>query len=597
MYETGLPVYEFGPFRLDTAERRLTRGGRPVALTGKAFDLLAVLVRNSGRLLRKDELMQALWPDRVVEENNLTVAMSALRKALGQSKEGGRRYVETVPKAGYRFGAAVRERGPRHAPTGREAPARGQTGARAARARAVDSIAVLPLANECEDADADYLADGITESVISSLSRMPRLKVIAWSTVSHFKGRGGVDVREIGRRLKVKALLTGRLLRVKGRLVLSAELVDVADGTQLWGGHYSRRVSDLFGVQEEIAAEVSEQLRLVLTREERSSLARRHTDSPEAYDLYLRGRHFWNKRNEQGARKAVEFFLLAAESDPDYALAYAGLADAYHLLSNLGILPPREGQPKAKAAALAALAKDERLAEAHASLGVIGLRYDWDWPAAERELKRAIALNPNCAQARHWYALYLSARTRFDEAIRECKRALRLDPLSLIINTMLGTYYFFARRYDEGVAQLQRALELDPDFIYAHSALAECYFYAGSHAQAVAEMERASELAGWDTSHALTARGYIYAAVGRVAEARALLAELERRAAREFVSAYEIARIYVHLGETEKALRWLDVAYEEKEGALLHVLSGPELTPLRSHPGYEKLVRRVGITP
>jgi DNA-binding winged helix-turn-helix (wHTH) protein/TolB-like protein/Tfp pilus assembly protein PilF len=597
MYERALTIYEFGPFRLDTAERRLTRGGRPIPLTGKAFDLLIVLVSNSGRLLSKDELMRALWPGRIVEENNLTVNMSALRKALRDSKAGSSRYVETVPRVGYRFDAVVNEHGPRSASSGHGASGGDVSGLPAGRTHAIDSIAVLPLADASGDADTEYLSDGITESVISSLSRLPRLKVIAWSTVLQFKGREGVDVLEAGRRLHVRALLTGRLLRVKGRLVLSAELVDVADGTQVWGGHYSRPVSDIFGMQEEIAAEVSEQLRLALSGEEKSTLARRHTDSPEAYDLYLRGRYFWNKRNEKGARKAVKFFQRAVEVDPEYALAYAGLADAYHLLCGLGILAPREGHPKAKEAALTALAKDERLAEAHASLGIIGLRYDWDWPAAERELKRAIALNPSYALARHWYAIYLNARTHFDEAIEECQRALRLDPLSLIINTFLATHYFFARRYDEGIAQFHRTLELDPDFIYAHAALAECYYYSGNHAQAVTEMERASELAGWDTSNALSARGYIYAAVGRVAEARSLLEELERRAEREFVSAYEIARIYVHLGEMKTALRWLDAACDQRDGALLHILSGPELSPLRSHPGFKKLVRRVGITP
>lgn len=597
MYNGSLPIYEFGPFRLDIAERRLTRGGRPVPLTGKAFDLLTVLVSNSGRLLSKDELMRALWPGRIVEENNLTVTMSTVRKALRDSKEAGSRYVETVPGVGYRFDAVVSEQGPRHPSRRHRASGRDVMGVPVGRASAIDSIAVLPLADPSGDADIEYLSDGITESVISSLSRLPRLKVIAWSTVSQFKGREGLDVLEAGRRLHVRALLTGRLLRVKGRMVLSAELVDVADGTQVWGGHYSRPVADIFGMQEEIAAEVSEQLQLALSGVEKSTLARRHTESPEAYDLYLRGRYFWNKRNEKGARKAVEFFRRAVEVDPDYALAYAGLADAYNLLCGLGILAPREGRPKAKEAALIALAKDEQLAEAHASLGIIGLRYDWDWPAAERELKRAIALNPSCALARHWYAIYLNARTHFNEAIAECKRALRLDPLSLIINTLLGMHYLFAGRHAEGIAQLRRTLELDPDFIYAHSAIAECYYYTGSHEQAVAAMERASELAGWDTTNALLVRGFIYAAVGRVAEARALLEELKRRSEREFVSGYEMGRIYVLLGEMDEALRWLNVACDQRVGDMLHILSGPHLTPLKSHPGFEELVRRVGITP
>jgi TolB-like protein/DNA-binding winged helix-turn-helix (wHTH) protein/tetratricopeptide (TPR) repeat protein len=596
MYERVLPIYEFGPFRLDTGERRLTRGGQLVPLTGKAFDLLTVLVRNSGRLLRKDELMTSLWPGRIVEENNLTVTMSALRKALLEPKKGSH-YVETVPGVGYRFDAVVKERGFRPVSLGRGTLSRDVSEMSKGRTDAIGSIAVLPLADTGGDADTEYISDGITESVITRLSRLPRLKVIAWSTVSRFKGRKDVDVLDTGRRLHVRALLTGRLLRIRGRLVLSVELVDMSDGTQIWGGHYSHPISDAFSVHEEIAAEVSEQLRLTLTGKEKSALTRRHTESPEAYDLYLRGRYFWNKRNEKGARKAVEFFLRATEADPDYALAYAGLADAYHLLCGLDLLAPREGHPKAKEAALTALAKDGNLVEAHASLGIIGLRYDWDWPAAERELKRAIALNPSYALARHWYAIYLCARTRFDEAIAECKRALRVDPLSLVINTLLGTHYLYAGRYDESIAQLRRTLELDPDFIYAHAALAEGYYFAGNHARAIAEVNRASELAGWHTSQALGARGYIYAAVGRAAEARALLEELERRAARVYVSAYEIGRIYVHLGEMEKALGWLNTACEQREGPLLHILSTPELSPLRSHPGFQKLARRVGINP
>jgi TolB-like protein/Tfp pilus assembly protein PilF len=585
MSEKSLPVYEFGPFRLNTAERRLMRAGRAIPLTGKTFDLLLALVSNSGSLLKKEELLRMVWPGSFVAGNNLTVRMCALRKALGEDHRT-HQYIETMSGEGYRFIARVRTIEEQNDETIAEAASKQR--------HDINSLAVLPFMNAAADTSLDYLSDGLTENIINSLSQLSPLRVIARSTVFRFKGTEH-DPIETGCKLGVDAVLTGRVIQLGGKLIVSVELADVRDGTQVWGETYNQLFADIFEVQEQIARKVSEKLRLRLTSEESKQLVKQHTANIEAYHLYLKGRYFWNKRNEEGVRKGVEFFRRAIEVDPNYALAYTGLADAYHSLCGLGIVDPQEGYPKAKAAALTALALDERLAEAHASLGIIGLRYDWDWAMAEGEFKRAMELNPNYAIARHWYALYLATRTRFDEAIMESKAALKLDPLSLIINTLLGSYYFLARRYDEGIAQLQRTLELDPNFIYAYSTLAECYYYSGRHTEAVAAMERACELFGWDTWPALTARGYIYAATGRRGEARSLLAELLRRSKREFVSAYEIAKVYAHLGCYEKALDWLNVAYEQRDPAMMHILSMPELSPFRTAPRFQELARRMGL--
>ncbi len=339
---------------------------------------------------------------------------------------------------------------------------------RAAKSKAIDSLAVLPLINDSPDADMEYFSDGVTESIINALSQLPKLRVVARSTVFRYKGRE-VDPKEVGQQLGVRAVLTGRVRQTGDGLMIAAELIDVTNDSQLWGEHYSRALSDVFVVQEEIAKEISEKLRLKLTGEEKKRLAKRHTGSTEAYKLYLKGLYYWNKRTVECLKKGIEYFEQAIEMDPNYALAYAGLADSYVLLGRYEALSPKESFPKAKAAAMKALQIDPGLAEAFPSLASAKFKYDWDWAGAERDFKHGIELNPNCATARHWYGHYLWCLGRFDEAFKQTQQALQLDPLSLMIDVSSTTPYFYARQYDQVIENCRRILDLHPNFPPAHT--------------------------------------------------------------------------------------------------------------------------------
>src|SRR2546423_5635012 len=386
--------------------------------------------------------------------------------------------------------------------------------------------AILPLANSGADPEAEYLSDGITESIISNLSQLARLRVMARSTAFRYKGRE-VDPQEVGRELGVRAVLTGRVLRLGERLVIRAELADTSDGAQLWGGQYDRDFSDVLAIQEEIARRISESLQLKLTGEERERLARRHTDNTEAYHAYLRGRYCWNKRTEEGLRKSIEYFRQAIETEPTYALAYAGLADAYTVLGSFGIsaLAPCEAFPMAKEAAARALEIDETLAEAHASLANSLAYYDWDWAEARREFARAFELKPGCTTAHHWYGLiYLTSMGRLDEAFAEIKRAHELEPLSLSINTDYGFLPYLMRQYDRAIDEYRKALELDQNFIYTHWKLGLAYEQKAMYEEAIAEFQKAIALSG-GSAQAVVLLGPAYAVSGRRTEALKVLDE------------------------------------------------------------------------
>jgi TolB-like protein len=377
--------------------------------------------------------MKRVWPDVEVEENNLTGNIYALRRALAEHQ-----YIETVPRRGYRFTADVKKVRVEDVKlidsSGAETKVVIRESVSITR-RAIDSLAVLPFVNAAADPDMEYLSDGITESIINNLSQLPALRVMARSTVFRYKGHES-DPQDVGRDLGVRAILLGRVVQLRDRISVLAELVDVADGSQLWGAQYNRQFSDIFAIQEEIAQEISEKSRLRLTRIEKERLNQRYTENVEAYREYLKGRYFWNKRSAEGVRKAIEYFQQAIEMDPTYALAYVGLADSYASLAYYLInpLPPREVMPKAKAAAMKSLEIDETLAEGHASLGAIKTYYDWDWPGAESEFQHALQLNPGYALAHYWYGVFLTAMERFEEGFAELRWAQELDPLSPIIH-------------------------------------------------------------------------------------------------------------------------------------------------------------------
>jgi eukaryotic-like serine/threonine-protein kinase len=458
---------------------------------------------------------------------------------------------------------------------------------------AIDSVAVLPLVNESRDPDVDWLADGLTESVIYKLSQLPGLKVLARSTVFRYKGRD-VDAAQAARELQVRAVLTGRVMQRGDELTVSAELIDARDGRLLWGERYERKMTDLNSVQQEIARAASEKLRQRLTGEEQRQLAKGNTGSAEAYQDYLKGRFHLNKFTEAEVRRALDYFNQAVALDPDYALAYAGLADTYWGMADW-ILPPAEAAPRAKAAAAKAVELDGSLPEAHAALGTVLLRFDYDWAGAEKELRKATELNPRAALPHDSYAAYLAAAGRFDEAARESKMALDIDPLSPSYNLTLGWVYQLAHQDEEAVEQLRRAIELDPNIARAHLTLAFAYYHMGRLDEAVAEADRAGQLDdAWFIS---SDRAYIYAVTGRRAEAQRLLDKLLELSRQRYVSSFAIVFPYVGLGDKDKAIYWLNRAYETRSDGLIGLKVYWSLDPLRSDPRFQDLQRRVGLTP
>jgi TolB-like protein/Tfp pilus assembly protein PilF len=455
---------------------------------------------------------------------------------------------------------------------------------------AIDSLAVLPFENVGGDTDGEYLSEGITESLINNLSRLPNLKVMARTTVYAHKGTG--NPRQAGAELKVGAVLAGRVQRRGERLVIGAELVKVEDGTQLWGEQFNRPLADVFAVQEEISRAIAERLRLKLSGEEERRFARHATPDPEVYQLYLRGRYHWNKRDYESLQKGMVYFQQAIDKDPGYAPAYAGLADSYIVM--LAVLPPREAMPKAKAAAQKALELDPELAEAHTSLAMVQVIYDWDWAGGERSFRRAIELNPGYPTAHHWYALYLGRMGRTQDAIAEARRALELDPLSLIINNAVAGALFKARRYDEALAENRKVLEMEPNFVPARLLEARVLLQTGRAEQALEGLSRLPESLQRHPI-ARAARGVALAELGRTVEAREILAELTALANQNPAVGGLPGWIHLALGEKDRAVDWLEKVYEARGDFVTDFKMDPGFDPLRDHPRFQALYRKMNF--
>ncbi len=460
--------------------------------------------------------------------------------------------------------------------------------------KTIDSLAVLPLINASRDPNLEYLSDGITESLINTLSQLPKLRVVPRSTVFRYKGKT-VDPQEAGVELGVRAVFTGRIVQVRDALVLKVELIDIAHQSQLWGEQYRHQNKDLFALEAEISADLSEKLRLRLTGEEKKKLVKRYTENTEAYHLYLKGRYFTNKRTTDWIKKGIEHFQQAIDLDPNYALAYAGLADAYSFLaSSTGGHPPRETYPKAEAAALQALELDDTLGEAHSTLGFCRLLYDWDFAAAEREYKRAIELSPNYANAHDGYSFYLKATGQHEAAIKACQRAQELDPLSMFATLSLGWAYYFARDYDRALIQARKVLDMDANFGFAHWHAGKTYLQKGMFTEAVASLRQALNLIG-GTPPFISFLGHAYARAGKQREARQMLTQLQRLSKKQYVSSYFLAIIHLGLGEMDEAFTWLEQAYEERSGFLAFLGVEPMLDDLRGDARFGNLLRRIGI--
>jgi len=562
--------YEFGPFRVDGRERRLLRNGELVPLTPKVFDILLVFVQNSGHVLSKDEVMKLVWPNTAVEEGNLARNVSTLRKALGESPNSYR-YVETVPWRGYRFVANVQ--------VVRDEPGR----------PAIDSIAVLPFVNVAGDPNLEYLSDGISESLINNLSQLPHLRVTSRNSAFRYKGRE-TDAPVVGLELSVQAVVMGRVAKRDDLLSISVELVDARDDRHLWGAHYNRQSADIFTMQETIANEITEKLRLKLTSEEQQRLLRRHTEKTDAYHLYLKGRYHFHKLTLDGVEKGITHFQQALEKAPRYALAYTGLIDCYNYLAK-----PAE----AKEAAIRALELDPRLGEAHASLAFHRFLYDWDFAGAEEGFKQALELNPNYAEAHHWYAIYLANIGRHDEAMPLAKRAVELDPLSLLMNMTPALIFYLARQYERAAEVLQKIIEMEPNFPAAHSVLGNAYAQQRMYEHAMAEYQKVLELSKGVAVVETAMKAIIaqaYARWGKSRKAMKLLDVVTKASATGTgVSSYSIAGVYAALGQSEPAFEWLNQAYEQHDLQLVSMKVDPTLDSLRSDPRFPELVRRVGL--
>ena len=589
--------YEFGPFRLDLEERILLQEGQPVALPPKVFDTLVLLAERNGRILSKDEMMTLLWPDRFVEESNLTQNIFMLRKILGEGQSNAQ-FIETIPKRGYRFVATVKEIQEEIEPAGTpEQTAKGRDTSpedeiTARRVETIASLAVLPMINESNDPNMEYLSDGITESITNSLSQLPQMRVVARSLA--FRYRGG-DALKAGRELMADAVLISRIVVLGGVLIIRAELVEVATGWQLWGDQYHSPLSDIQAVENEVSTHISEKLRLRLTEEEKNRLGKHYTENPEAYQAYLKGRYYWNMHTGEGYQKAIECFQQATKLDPGYALAYSGLADSYVAFDFYGILPPWETSPKAKTAAINALIIDDTLAEAHTSLACVKMMYERDWSNAEREFKRAIELDPNYAHAHNWYSHFLMAMGRIEESFAESQIALKLDPLDDCVNQYLGWHYIHARQFDRAITQLEKTLEINPEFFLARVTLGMAYVQKGEFARAISEFQQAKLI--YNPPLLLGFLGQAYAMSGKRDAALKALEELEALSMRSYVPPYSIALIYTALGEKPKAFEWFEKAYVAQNEWLNWLKVMPEVDSLRAEPEFTELLLRLKLTP
>jgi DNA-binding winged helix-turn-helix (wHTH) protein/TolB-like protein/tetratricopeptide (TPR) repeat protein len=638
-------LYRFGNYELQPAERLLFYEGRPVNLTPKAFDLLVVLVKRSGHLCQREELMEALWPDSFVEEGNLAVTVSVLRKALGDER-GHQQYIETISKSGYRFIASVEhladrsEFGPRlENPDERRPPdavaLQLKTGvstpliskflagpgwrlvtlaatvviaalflARFVRVRGgisdpptgtptAGSLAVLPFQTVGEKIGQTYVGIAMADAVITKLGHSGKIVTRPTSAVQKYATEPQ-DSRTAGLEQGVDAVLDGRMQREGDRVRLTVQLTRVRDGVELWADAFDEKFTDVFTLEDELSDRVARSIRLRLTGEDTGPLSKLSTKNVDAYEAYIRGRYFWNRRTEQAITKGLRYFQQAVALDPNFAEAHAGVADSYALLGLYGLLPPKEAFPPAEAAAKKALAINDGLAEAHATLGFVYFYYGWNGRAAEQEFRRALDANPGYAMAHSWNGQDLAAMHRIPEAMKETEIAQQDDPLSLIVSCNAGLVLLVAGRQEKAAEVLSKALEIDPNFPRAHFRLGNVYEQRDMPDKAIAEFEEAVRLSG-DDSYYEGALGHAYGMAGNVKQARKILELLKQRSRSQYVPAYAIALIYAGLHEKDDAFQWLEKAYNDRSASMALMNVDPALDSLHSDARFEGLVRRVNF--
>jgi TolB-like protein/Tfp pilus assembly protein PilF len=529
-------------------------------------------------VVEKQELFDQVWKESFVTDNALTQEIMNIRHALGD-EAATPHYIQTVRKHGYRFIADVIE----------GSDAVGSVGSQ-------PSVAVLPFANLSAAAENEYFCDGLAEALINALTKVRDLRVVARTSAFSFKHQQ-LDVREIGRRLNAATVLEGSVQRKGNRVRILTQLINTAEGYHLWSERFDREMNDIFAIQDEIAGAIIDKLSVKVLANEKPALLKRHTESVEAYHLYLKARHFWNRRFAPGAlEKALEYFQQAIRVDPQYGLAYSGVADCYNLQGLFLFRVPHKAFPSATAAAEKALEIDDTLAEAHASLAYAKLIYAWDWPGAEREFNEALKLNPTYPYGHLWYAQYLCAMSRFDEAISEAKRAQESDPISLGINANVGLVLYWVREYEQAVEQLEKTLELDPNFGLAYVYLAFVLIQQGRYDEAIAAIQKSMERTGY-LPFAISHLGFAYSLRGDRAKARKVLREAEEHFQELGFPSTVLAGIHAGLGNRDKFFECLYRAYEERSPVLPWLKIYPEYDPMRSDPRYDELLRRLDLAP
>jgi TolB-like protein/Tfp pilus assembly protein PilF len=568
----------FGTFEVDLRAGELRKQGVKIKLQEQPFQILAMLLANPGQVVTREELRSKLWPaDTFVDfDHGLNKSINKLREALGDSAENPR-FVETLPRRGYRFLASIE--GAREAVPKRGGP--------------IDSIAVFPLANPNPDPDLEYLAVGIPGSIIHSLSHIPGLRVIAWNSVPRNKDREE-DPLAIGRSVGARAVLIGRIWQRGNKLRLHVDLLDTANGEELWGDQYDRDLTELFSVQDEISYEVSQRLRLKMTGEAETRLSKRYTENIEAYQLYVRARHWCEKRSAEGFRRGIEYLSKAILIDPNYALAHAELAQCISVPCYYGSVDPNVAYPKARVAALRALEIDPNLAEAHEVLATILKNYDWNWMDAEKEYKRAIELNPNYATAHYHYSYLLAELGRFEEAIREATEALSRDPMSALLNAGLAFVLLQARKLDQCIEQALTAVEVDPNMTLCYWTLGTAYEQQGKYREAIEAYEKCIALGG---AVALSKAfiGHVYAKSGEREKAWDALRELQELSKTRYVPSVASAVVYDGLMKKDFAIEALNRACENRDTNLIVIKVWPHFDNLRDDPRFQEIERRVGL--
>jgi len=568
--------YEFDRYRLDPTGRVLFRGDEEIPLPPKAADTLLLLVQRAGNVVEKEELLNQVWQGAFVEEGSLTRTIFLLRKAL-EDGSNGQEYIATVSKRGYRFVAKVTEKAAQLRPS---APGK-------------LTLAVLPFENLSNDTQQEYFSDGLTEEMITQLSRLnpDRLGVIARTSAMRYKG-AKKSIREIGGELGVTYVLEGSVRREAGRVRITAQLIQVSDETHVWAESYERSLGDILKLQSEVALAIAREVRVKLTPREERRLAAAQEVSPQAYEAYLKGRHLWNKRTEDGMRKSIAHYEEAIQRHPEYAEAYAGMADSYVMLACRGMVPAKDALRKAKGAARKSLDLDTELGEAHGSLAHVRL-HDWDWVGLEKDFQRALELNPAQAIVYYWYAEFLMSMDKPDEAIDMARKAYRIDPLSPVVGSSLAMILYLARKYDQAVAVLQSAHEISPDHFLPRMRMGLVRIQQHKYQDAIQELSIAVRLADQSTE-TLAALAVAYAAASKTKEAQGLIDELQKVGGTRYVLPYNIAKIYAAAANKEKTFEWLERAYDGGNPDLIELNSEPVFDEVRSDPRFAELMERIG---